>query len=129
MGHDVREADVAIARAPTPPIGQMWAELLGAHGISCRLVPVNAGESVYVPSQGEVEVRVRGIDAQRAQELLPHESRTELADEPSQADEGDGVPDAPTDRGLRWAVLIGIALVVILVIAIAVSRSAANGYL
>jgi hypothetical protein len=49
----------------------MWAELLGTHGILCRIVPLNAGGSIYVPSEDEFEVRVPAIDATRALELLP----------------------------------------------------------
>lgn len=117
---------MAVARASSLPIGQMWAELLGEHGISCRLAPVNAADNVYVSSQGGgVEVRVRGIDAARAQELLPREAHLIVAEPEAEAE----VADAPLDRGLRWLVLIGVVLVVVLLIALAVSRSAANGFL
>jgi hypothetical protein len=124
---DAGWADVVVARAPNRLMAEMWAELLGEHGIACRLVPVSAADNVYVPSQGEVEVRVRGIDAPRAQELLPHDGQRHH-DEP--AAEAEEAPSSdPVERRLRWAVVAGVVLLVVLIVALAVRLSAARGYL
>jgi hypothetical protein len=118
------EADVVVARAPNPPLAEMWAELLGEHGIACRLVPTSVADSVYVPSQGEVEVRVRGIDAGRARALLPGAARAVEEEEPQPEDSAD-----PVERRLRWLVIAAVVLLVVLIVALAVRFSAARGYL
>jgi hypothetical protein len=124
----LHEADVPVARAPNQPLAQMWAELLGQHGIACRLAPLSVADSVYVPSQGAVELRVRAIDAARARALLPDEAHLAVAAvDPSESEPP--VPDDPVTRRLRWLVLVGLALVVLLLLAWAIRTSAANGYL
>jgi len=124
----LHEADVPVARAPNRPLAEMWAELLGQHGIACRLAPLSVAETVYVPSQGGVEVRVRAIDAARAQALLPADAHLELAEGETEAAEP-AVPDDPLTRRLRWLVLLGVILVVLIVLAWAIRTSAINGYL
>src|SRR3981081_377483 len=69
------EADVVVFRAPSLPMAEMWAELLGKNGIVCRLAPTNLGGSIYAPSDQGFELRVPAIDAERALDLLPHEPR------------------------------------------------------
>jgi hypothetical protein len=65
------EAEVAVIRAPSRPMAEMWAALLRDNGISCRLVPLSPGGSVYAFAQEDFEVRVQAVNAQRARELLP----------------------------------------------------------
>jgi len=114
-------------------MAEMWAELLGKEGIQCRLAPTNLGGSIYAPSDQSFELRVPAIDAERALELLPHEprvaeSREEDEDE-EELNEELHVADAPVDRGLRWFVIIGVVVVILLVIALAARYSAERGYL
>ena|SRR5437868_1640331 len=119
----MREADVAIARAPNRAIAEMWAELLGSQGIACRIVPINLGASIYVPHEEDVELRVPAIDAARALDLLPHEVR-----QPPQ-DAGDEAPADPVENRLRWVFAFAIAGLILIVIALAARCSAAAGYL
>jgi hypothetical protein len=128
------EADVVVFRAPSLPMAEMWAEFLGKEGIQCRLAPTNLGGSIYAPSDQGFELRVPAIDAERALDLLPHEPH--VADSPDEDEEEfEGLEeqlrdaDAPIDRGLRWFVIVGIAVVVLLVIVLAARYSAARGYL
>ena len=122
------EADVPVARAPNRPLAEMWAELLGQHSIACRLAPLSVADSVYVTSQGAVELRVRAIDAGRARALLPDEAHLAVAVvNPSESEPA--APDDPVTRRLRWLVLLGLALVVLLLLAWAIRTSAINGYL
>ena len=119
-------------------MAEMWAELLGKEGIQCRLAPTNLGGSIYAPSDQGFELRVPAIDAQRALELLPREGRTsETPDEVAAAEDEElelleeelREAEAPIERGLRWFVIVGVVLVIILLIALAVRYSAARGYL
>jgi hypothetical protein len=129
------EADVAVIRAPSRPMAEMWAELLGSNGIACRLVPTSLGSSVYAPLDEGFEVRVPAIDAQRALELLPHEPRT--SDTPQEEEDEELAlleeelrqVEAPIDRRLRWFIIVGVVLVIILLVALAARYSAARGYL
>ncbi len=127
------EADVVVCRAPSLPMAEMWAELLGKEGIQCRLAPTNLGGSIYAPSDQSFELRVPAIDAERALDLLPHEPR--VADSQDDVEEEEELAEelrranAPVDRNLRWVVLIGLVFVIILVIALAARYSAARGYL
>jgi hypothetical protein len=123
------EADVVVARAPNPPLAEMWAELLGEHGIACRLVPTSVADSVYVPTQGEVEVRVRGIDAGRARALLPGAARAVEEDEEDEEEPPPEDSADPVERRLRWLVIAAVVLLVVLIVALAVRFSAARGYL
>ena len=65
------ESDVAIATAPNRAIAEMWAELLRAEGIACRVIPVNVGSSIYEAFEGEMAVVVRASDAERARDVVP----------------------------------------------------------
>jgi hypothetical protein len=133
------EADVAVIRVPSRPIAEMWAELLGSNGIACRLVPTSLGSSIYATVDEGFEIRVSAIDAQRALGLLPHEPRTsETLDEAAVAKEDEELElfeeelrdaGAPIDRGLRWFVIVGVMVVIILFIALAARFSAERGYL
>jgi hypothetical protein len=67
--------DVVIARADGQAMAQMWAELLGRHGISCRLVPITPAADGLVPTNSVVEVRVAAILADRARRLVPRALR------------------------------------------------------
>src|SRR6266851_7763507 len=125
------EADVVVFRAPSLPMAEMWAELLGKEGVQCRLSPTNLGGSIYTPSDQSFELRVPAIDAERALDLLPHEPR--VADSQDEVEEEEELEEelrrakAPVDRSLRWVVLIGLVLVIIVVIALAARYSAARG--
>jgi hypothetical protein len=120
------EADVAVARAPNRVIAEMWAELLGTHGIVCRIVPVHPGGSIYVPNEEALELRVPAIDAARAIDLLPAEPQhilrvpTEDEEEP---------PVDPVESRLRWAFFAAVGVLLVAIIALAVRCSAAAGYL
>lgn len=63
--------EVGVIRAPSRPLAEMWAALLRDNGIACRLVPLQAGGSVYAFAQEDFELRVQTADADRARELLP----------------------------------------------------------
>jgi hypothetical protein len=69
------EADVAVIRAPSRPLAEMWAELLGQNGIACRLVPLSTSGSIYAPADEPFEVRVPAISAARARTILPPPGR------------------------------------------------------
>ncbi len=60
-----------VARAPGLAFAQMWAELLGRHGIASRITPVALDVNVLVPGESEYEVSVAATDAVRARGLLP----------------------------------------------------------
>jgi hypothetical protein len=140
------EADVGVIRAPSLPMAQMWAELLGGQGITCRIVRLDVGGSVYAPAIEDFEVRVLAIDVQRALELLPPqpratpEERADVDDDPPGAadvtdDEGLPVadapdaPDAPVDRGRRWAIVFGLVAIGVFVLFIAARFFAPRGFL
>ena len=65
------EAEVTVMRAPSRPMAEMWAALLRDNGITCRLVPVSPGGSVYAFAQEDFDIRVQASNADRARDLLP----------------------------------------------------------
>jgi hypothetical protein len=107
--------DVPIARADSVAIAQMWAELLDADGIACRLLPAGAGDTMLVPGQARWEVRVAAIDAARAMELLEAGEVVAGEDDVGAEFEDDldesEAEDAPAGgSGVRW-LIVGIAVV------------------
>lgn len=110
--------DVAIARADSLAIAEMWAGLLGEEGIACRMVPADVGDTGLVPGQARWEIRVAAIDAPRAIEVLPSDTpdqaqpQLELEDEERQAGVAD---DEGQRRALRWLVIAGVIFIVLMV--------------
>jgi hypothetical protein len=105
--------DVPVARAESLAIAEMWAELLGDEGISCRIVPAGVGDTTLVPGgQTAWEVRTAAIDATRARDILPIERH---AAEMPEEDAVTADKQAMT-RAVRWliiAVAVFIAIVVL----------------
>jgi hypothetical protein len=108
--------DVAIARADSQAIAEMWAGLLGEEGIACRMLPADVGDTGLVPGQARWEIRVAPIDAPRASELLPAEApdqaQPQLANEEHEAEVADTEGQR---RALRWLVVAGVIFVVLMV--------------
>ena len=103
--------EVPVARADSIEMAQMWAELLSAEGIACRLLPAGAGDTMLVPGQAHWEVRVAAADEERAFELLESGdvvSDEDLAEEAELEDE-EPEPEPSGGNGVRWLIL-GLAV-------------------
>jgi hypothetical protein len=117
--------DVPIARADSIEIAQMWAELLTAEGIACRLLPAGAGDTMLVPGQAHWEVRVAAADEDRAFELLESGEAVPDEDLAHEAELEDLEPEDDVEpsggSGVRWLIL-GVAVVVAAILLFAGAR-------
>jgi hypothetical protein len=102
----------------------MWAELLGAEGIACRLLPAGAGDTILVPGQAHWEVRVAAADEERAFDVLESGEAVSAEDLADEAELEDLEPeDEPSGggSGLRWLIL-GVAVAAAAVLLFAGAR-------
>ena len=116
--------DVPVARADSIEIAQMWAELLTAEGIACRLLPAGAGDTMLVPGQAHWEVRVAAADEDRAFELLESGEAVSDEDLAHEAELEDIEPEDEEPSGgspVRWLIL-GAAVLAALILLFAGAR-------
>src|SRR5690349_9202916 len=80
--HGAAATDVVVLRAHGQAMAQMWAELLGNHGIAARMMPITGIVDNVYPTDTLYEVLVAAIDAPRALDILPPQPASDRAASP-----------------------------------------------
>jgi hypothetical protein len=68
---------VVVARVHGQMLAQMWAELLGNHGIASRVNPITGVVDTVYPTDTSYELLVSAPDAPRARSILPARPSTD----------------------------------------------------